>query len=384
MKKLFLAAMACLSILSCTQTPNQSSDKAEEATLSGLYKSDFKSVIQGKPIELFALKNKKGMEVCITNFGGRVVSIMVPDKNGRPTDVVLGYDNLDEYLASSGNYGAFIGRYGNRIGGAKFTLDKQEYTLEINNVNVNCLHGGYLGFHNVVMDAKQLDAQSLELSYLSPDGEGGFPGNLKVKVLYTWTDDNALDIQYTATTDKPTVCNLTNHSYFNLSGKPGSQILDHTIMIDADTYTEVNDVMIPTGKLPSVDGTPMDLRQPIVIGEHIGKDFAQLKLGKGYDHNWVLNTKGDISKVAAKAYHPGSGIALEVHTNEPGVQLYTGNFMDGVDLGKHGIKYPHRGALCLETQHYPDSPNQPTFPSTVLRPGETYRSQCIYQFSVEK
>ena len=384
MKKLFLAAMACISMLSCIEAPKHSACQKEEATLSGLYKSKFASVIQGKQINLFVLTNKQGAEVCITNYGGRIVSIMVPDKNGKPTDVVLGYDNLDEYLASTVNHGALIGRYGNRIGGAKFTLDKQEYTLQINNANVNCLHGGYVGFQRKIMDAKQLDNNRLELSFLSPDGENGFPGNLQVKLLYTWTDKNALDIQYTATTDKPTVCNLTNHSFFNLSGRPGSQVLDHTIMINADTYTELNSVMIPTGKLPSVEGTPMDLRKPIPLGTHIDDDFKQIALGNGYDHNWVLNTKGDASKLAAKAVHAGSGIGLEVYTNEPGVQFYTGNFLNGKDMGKHGIRYPRRGALCFETQHFPDSPNQPSFPSTTLRPGERYFSQCIYQFTVEK
>lgn len=383
MKNLFLGAIALTALLSCAGNPQPATAEKEVATLSGLYKSNFESTIQGKPVALYTLKNKKGTEVCITNFGGRIVSIMVPDKNGKLTDVVLGYDKLDEYLASSGNYGAFIGRYGNRISGASFNLDGKEYTLQINNDNVNCLHGGYAGYEKAILEAKQLNDQTLELSYLSKDGDGGFPGNLKIKLTYTWTEENALDIQYEATTDKPTVCNLTNHSYFNLSGIPGTSITDHTIMIDADSYTEVNAVMIPTGKLPSVDGTPMDLRKPLIIGEHISKPFEQLVLGRGYDHNWVLNTQGDVSKLAAKATHPGSGISLEVYTNEPGVQFYTGNFMDGKDLGKHGIKYPHRGALCLETQHYPDSPNQPSFPSTTLRPGETYHSQCIYKFVVE-
>ena len=391
MKKSILAALAFATLLSCGQAPKQDCCQTattctkEVTTLSGLKMSDFSSEIQGKAVALYVLKNKKGAEVCVTNYGGRIVSIMVPNKEGKLVDVVLGYDNLDEYLISRGNYGAFIGRYGNRIGGAKFELDGKEYTLEINNSNLNCLHGGpKAGFDNRILKAKQINDQTLEMSMLSPDGDGGFPGNLQIKLVYTWTDDNALDIQYHATTDKPTVCNLTNHSYFNLSGVAGSQITDHIAMINADQYTEVNEVMIPTGKLPKVDGTPMDLRKPLVISENVDKPFKQLVLGRGFDHNWVLNTKGDVSKLAAKAVHPGSGIGLEVYTNEPGIQLYTGNFMSGNDLGKHGVKYPQRGALCFETQHYPDSPHQPSFPTTTLRPGEKYFSQCIYKFTVEK
>ena len=232
-------------------------------------------------------------------------------------------------------------------------------------------------------DAKQIDGQTIELTYLSPDGEAGFPGNLNAKVTYTLTDDNAVDIRYEATTDKATVVNLTNHSYFNLSGVPGSQILDHQIMIDADTYVPVDETMIPTGKLEKVEGTPMDLRQLVTVGDDIDNPFQQLAYGGGYDHNWVLNNGGDITKVAAKVVAPTSGIVMEVYTNEPGIQFYAGNSMaEAGDKGKLGVVYPRRGALCLETQHYPDSPNQPNFPSVVLRPGETYKSECIYKFSV--
>lgn len=374
MKRLCMAVMAICLLLSC-------GEKREEATLSGLMKSDFVSEVEGKPTALYVLKNKNGAEACITNYGGRLVSVMVPDKNGKMTDVVLGYDNIGQYVQSDGNYGALIGRYGNRINQGKFTLDDVEYTLPQNN-GAHCLHGGPQGYHARMWDAKQLNDQALELTYLSKDGEAGFPGNLDIKVTYTLTDDNAVGIKYEATTDKKTVVNLTNHSYFNLSGVPGSDVLDQLVMINADNYTPVDSTLIPVGISP-VDGTPLDLRTPVAIGKQINDPFQQLLFGRGYDLNWVLNTNGDKNVLAAKAYSPTSGIALEVYTNEPGIQFYTGNFMDGKDTGKHGVLYPHRGALCLETQHYPDSPNHPDFPSVVLNPGEKYLSECIYKFTVE-
>lgn len=374
MKRLCMAVMAMCLLLSC-------GEKREEATLSGLMKSDFVSEVEGKPTALYVLKNKNGAEACITNYGGRLVSVMVPDKNGKMTDVVLGYDNIGQYVQSDGNYGALIGRYGNRINQGKFTLDDIEYTLPQNN-GAHCLHGGPQGYHARMWDAKQLNDQALELTYLSKDGEAGFPGNLDIKVTYTLTDDNAVGIKYEATTDKKTVVNLTNHSYFNLSGVPGSDVLDQLVMINADNYTPVDSTLIPVG-ISSVDGTPLDLRTPVAIGKQINDPFQQLQFGRGYDLNWVLNTNGDKNVLAAKAYSPTSGIALEVYTNEPGIQFYTGNFMDGKDTGKHGVLYPHRGALCLETQHYPDSPNHPDFPSVVLNPGEKYLSECIYKFTVE-
>ena len=374
MKRLCMAVMEMCLLLSC-------GEKREEATLSGLMKSDFVSEVEGKPTALYVLKNKNGAEACITNYGGRLVSVMVPDKNGKMTDVVLGYDNIGQYVQSDGNYGALIGRYGNRINQGKFTLDDIEYTLPQNN-GAHCLHGGPQGYHARMWDAKQLNDQALELTYLSKDGEAGFPGNLDIKVTYTLTDDNAVGIKYEATTDKKTVVNLTNHSYFNLSGVPGSDVLDQLVMINADNYTPVDSTLIPVGISP-VDGTPLDLRTPVAIGKQINDPFQQLQFGRGYDLNWVLNTNGDKNVLAAKAYSPTSGIALEVYTNEPGIQFYTGNFMDGKDTGKHGVLYPHRGALCLETQHYPDSPNHPDFPSVVLNPGEKYLSECIYKFTVE-
>lgn len=360
----------------------ESQTKEEAKTLSGLKPSDFVSEVDGKPTALYVLKNSQGAEACVTNWGGRLVSVMVPDRDGKLTDVVLGYDNIQQYVQfPDNNYGALIGRYGNRIANGQFQLDGQSYQLPQNN-NGHCLHGGPKGYHAVTWDARQLDGQSVELTYLSPDGEAGFPGNLKVKVIYRLTDDNAIDIQYEATTDKPTIVNLTNHSYFNLSGVAGSTITDHKIQINADTYVPVDETLIPTGKIETVEGTPMDLRQLVTVGDHIDDDFAQLRYGGGYDHNWVLNTKGDLNTPAAQVVSEKSGIVMEVFTNEPGLQFYAGNSMsEAGDKGKLGVVYPRRGALCLETQHYPDSPNQKSFPSVVLKPGETYQSRCIYKFS---
>ncbi|MDR2679843.1 MAG: galactose mutarotase [Tannerella sp.] len=370
-----MASIAVI-LLSCKK------EVKNEQTLSGLNTKDFVTEVNGKKTGLYILKNAVGLEACITNYGGRLVSLMVPDRNGVLKDVVLGYGSIAGYLASDGNYGALIGRYGNRIKNGEFTLDGVTYQLPKNN-NGHSLHGGPKGFHTQIWDAEQIDGQTLKLTYLSKDGEAGFPGNLNVTVTYKLTDDNAIDIQYEATTDKPTIVNLTNHSYFNLSGKLGTQILDHYIYINADSITAVDGTLIPVAITP-VDGTPLDLRRPVLIRTGIDADNEQIVLGKGYDHNWVLNTKGNISARAAKAYHDGSGIVMDVYTNEPGIQFYSGNFMAVADAGKLGVTYPHRGALCLETQHYPNSPNEPSFPSTTLRPGEKYTSRCIYMFKTVK
>lgn len=373
MKKFLVVTWAMVALLACKE------EVKNEQTFSGLNTKDFVGEVNGKKTALYILRNVHGVEACVTNFGGRIVSLLVPDRSNKMRDVVLGYGSLEEYLAKpSGNYGALIGRYGNRIKDGKFTLDGVAYDLPKNN-NGHCLHGGPNGFHNQVFDAEQLDAQTLKLTYLSKDGEAGFPGNLKVTVIYKLTDHNAFDIQYEATTDKPTVVNLTNHSYFNLSGKPGSQITDHYVSINADSFTYVDETLIPQGIAP-VEGTPLDLRRMMRLSEGIDDAYEQITLGKGYDHNWVLNTNRDINQRAVVAYHDGSGILMEVFTNEPGVQFYSGNFMDIADKGKLGVTYPHRGAFCFETQHYPDSPNQPAFPSTTLRPGEKYHSRCIYVF----
>ena len=372
MKKSLFLAIAVLMLLSCKEKVKN------ERTFSGLNTKDFVAKVNGKETGLFILKNSYGLEACITNYGGRVVSLVVPDRKRELKDVVLGYGSIAEYLDANGNFGALIGRYGNRIKDGLFTLDDVVYQLPKNS-NGHCLHGGPEGFHNQVWDAEKIDAQTLKLTYLSKDGEAGFPGNLNVTVIYKLRDDNALDIKYEATTDKPTVVNLTNHSYFNLSGNLGTQILDHYVYVNADSFTMVDETLIPVAIVP-VDGTPMDIREMVLVSEGVNNNNEQIVLAKGIDHNWVLNTKGDISKIAAKAYHDGSGIVMDVYTSEPGIQFYSGNFMANVTKGKHGVNYIHRGALCLETQHYPNSPNSPSFPSTVLLPGEKYTSRCIYAF----
>nr|WP_185140262.1 aldose epimerase family protein [Proteiniphilum sp. X52] len=356
---------------------------AEETTLSGLKKGDFQTVVNGDSVDLYVLKNANGVEVTVTNYGGRIVSVMVPDRDGKLQDVVLGFDNIRDYINVNNNFGATIGRYGNRIAHGKITVDGVEYELPQNNFG-HTLHGGPEGFDSKVFDAVQPNDQSVVFTYLSEDGEAGFPGNLNVKVTMTLTNDNAIDLQYEAETDKETVVNLTNHSYFNLSGDANNTVLNDLLMINADEYTPVDDTFMTTGKIEKVEGTPMDFRTPTAIGGRIDwYDFDQLKNGDGYDHNWVLNTKGDISQVAATVYSPVTGIQLEVYTIEPGVQVYTGNFLDGTVTGKYGAVYNKRNAICLETQKYPDSPNKPDWPSPYLKPGEKYTSRCIYKFSVQ-
>jgi aldose 1-epimerase len=354
----------------------------EKITLSGLNPSDFVAETGGKQTVLYILKNKNGLEVCITNYGGRIVSLMTPDRNGKPTDVVLGFAGINDYFRSFSYFGTLLGRYAGRIADSRFVLDGTEYQLQAG-FGQHCLHGGTGGFHMRVWDVVQIDEQTIELSHFSPDGEAGFPGNLQVKVIYMLTDDNALDIRYEATTDKTTVVNLSNHSYFNLSGKLDTPVLEHLIQINADTFIPIDESFIPTGIILPVEGTPMDLRKLEPVGAHIDDDYYQLKLCKGYDHTWVLNTGGDVNKLAAKAVSDISGIVMEVYTNEPGIQFYTGMGASRLQ-GKSGINYPARGAFCLETQHYPNSPNQPDFPSTVIHQGEKYYSRCIYKFSVQK
>ena len=306
---------------------------------------------------------------------------MVPDKDGTMQDVVLGFDNIADYIRNPTDFGATIGRYANRIGQGKFTLNGVEYDLPKNNFG-HCLHGGPEGYQYQIFDAKQLSPQQLELTYTDVDGQEGFPGNLTSKVLMTLTDDNALDIQYEAETDQPTVVNMTNHSYFNLDGNAKSNE-NQLIVINADGFTPVDSTYMTTGDILLVDGTPMDLRQPTRIGENINNfDFEQLKYGNGFDHNWVLNTNGDINQVCATLISPASGIVMDVYTNEPGIQFYTGNFLDGTLAGKKGITYNQRAATCLETQKFPDTPNKPEWPTAQLNPGEKYNSRCIYKFSV--
>ena len=376
MKKLCVWAVAALLMAACTP-------KAEKATDSGLLQSKFQTEVDGKKTDLFTLRNKNNMEVCITNFGGRIVSVMVPDKDGQMRDVVLGFDSIQDYISKPSDFGATIGRYANRINQGQFTLDSVEYQLPRNNYG-HCLHGGPQGFQYRVYDAVQLNPQELQLTYVAKDGEEGFPGNITCKVLMKLTDDNAIDIQYEAETDKPTIVNMTNHSYFNLDGDAGSNA-EHLLTIDADYYTPVDSTFMTTGEIVPVEDTPMDFRTPMPVGERINDfDFVQLKNGNGYDHNWVLNAKGDINRRAASLKSQKTGIVLDVYTNEPGVQVYAGNFLDGSLTGKKGITYNQRASVCLETQHYPDSPNKPEWPSAVLRPGEKYMSQCIFKFSVDK
>jgi aldose 1-epimerase len=376
MKKIITLLMV-IAIAACTNQQTK-----EKLTLSGLKRSNFQAVINGDSTDLYVLKNANGMEVTVTNFGGVIVSIMVPDNNGTMTDVVLGFDNIHDYVNINNNFGATIGRYGNRIANGRFTIDGVEYNLPLNN-NGHTLHGGPNGFNTQVFNVVSADNRSIVMTYLSKDGEEGFPGNLLTTVTMTLTDNNAIDIQYKAETDKPTAVNLTNHSYFNLQGSHNNTILDHRLMINADTFTPVDETLIPSGELAAVEGTPMDFRTFHTIGDRIDNyDFEQLAFGIGYDHNWVLNTNGDITQVAATLYSPVTGIQLDVYTVEPGVQIYTGNFLNGTVTGRNGAAYPKRSAICLETQHFPDSPNHPNFPSTLLMPGEIYTSRCIYKFSV--
>lgn len=355
---------------------------SEGVTESGLDPSQFETTVDGKAVKLYVLKNEAGMEVCATNYGGRIVSVMVPDRNNQLRDVVLGHDSIADYIHIDGNFGALIGRYGNRINQGRFTLDGVEYQLPQNDYG-HCLHGGPKGFHHSVWNAAQPNDTTLELTLQSPDGEAGFPGNLDVIVVYTLTADNALRLQYTATTDKPTIVNLTSHSYFNLSGHAANDILDETVQFQAAGFTPIDSTFMTWGEIRSVEGTPFDFRAGKTVGRDIDADDEQLKNGMGYDHNMVLSTGGDLSKAACRISDPVSGIVLEVYTTEPGIQFYTGNFLDGTVKGKHGIVYPRRSAICVETQHYPDSPNQPNYPPVVLRPGETYSSTCIYKFGVE-
>ena len=342
--------------------------------------------VEGQPVDLYTLTNANGLVMTVTNYGGIVVSLTVPDKAGNLGDIVLGFSTVADYVKNSPYYGCIVGRYGNRIGKAKFSLDGQEYALAANN-GENSLHGGVKGFDKVIWAAKEVKADNavgVELKYLSKDMEEGFPGNLDATVTYWLTNDNEFKIEYAATTDKPTVVNLTHHSYFNLAGEGSGDILGHELTINADTYTPVDQGLIPTGKLEPVEGTPMDFRTATAVGARIDADFEQLKFGKGYDHNWVLNRKsaGDM-ELAATVFEPKSGRVMDVLTTEPGLQFYAGNFLDDSRTGKSGKVNGFRTGLCLETQHYPDSPNKPDFPTVVLKPGETYKTSTIYKFSTK-
>ena len=351
-----------------------------------ILEADFGQLADGRSAKLYTLRNSNGIEMTVSDYGGIIVSLKVPDRNGRFDDIVLGYENLSDYLKETPYFGAIIGRYGNRIGKAKFSIDGDEYMLAAND-GANHLHGGEVGFDKVLWKADPViggDAAAITFSYLSKDGEEGYPGNLNCKVTYTLGNDNSLRFDYEATTDKPTVCNLTQHAYWNLGGHDSGTILDHELVLHADHFTPVDKGLIPTGELRRVAGTPFDFRKPATIGSRIAEKNEQLNFGKGYDHNWVISRESRKEmELAATLYEPGSGRLMEVWTEEPGIQFYSGNFLDGKLTGKADVKYAHRSGLCLETQHYPDSPNQGSFPSVILRPGEVYKTSTLHKFKVK-
>lgn len=369
--------LASVILLSCSQSE-------EHLTESGLNPKAFLSVTQqGDSTALFVLNNNNGMEVCVTNFGARIVSVLVPDRDGIMRDVVLGFDNIKDYQNVKSDFGASIGRYANRINQGNITIDGEIIQLPQNNYG-HCLHGGPNGWQYKVYKPVEVTRNSISFSLFSRDGDENFPGNVNAKVSYTLTDDNAIRIEYCATTDAKTVINMTNHSYFNLSGNPSNPAIDHILYINASNFTPVDSTFMTTGEIASVEGTPMDFTTPKAIGRDIENHYQQLRNGKGYDHNWVLDTKGNVNELAAKLSCPSTGIAVEVYTNEPGIQIYTGNFLKGNVVGKNGVAYPRRASVCLETQHFPDSPNKPQWPSVLLEPGQKYYSECIYKFVVEK
>ena len=367
------------------------SDKTDAIMIAGRPQAAaFDTIINQKKVTLYTIKNNKGMEVDVTNFGGRVVSIIVPDKEGKPTDVVLGFDNVAQYadsVNSPSDFGAAIGRYANRINKGRITIDGHTIQLPTNNFG-HCLHGGFAGWQYQVYEARQENDSTLLLTMKSADGDSNFPGNVTATVTYTVKADNSLDISYRGTTDKKTVLNMTNHSYFNLNGDANTKVDNCLLMINADNYTPSDTTYMTTGEVAPVENTPMDFRTPTAIGKDVENfDFAQVKNANGFDHNWCLNTyvggKGDDTQVAASLYSPVTGIKLEVFTNEPGIQVYTGNFLNGTLKGKYGITYGQRTGCCLETQKYPDSPNKPQWASPFLAPGEEFYSHCIYKFSIE-
>jgi aldose 1-epimerase len=384
---LFVSSILFTIIMSCNNDPKTTTENSDTTAMNAgaqlPSREAFRKTIDGKQSDLFFLKNDKGMIAAITNYGGRLVSLVVPSKNGTATDVVIGFDSVQQYINSTEPYfGATIGRYGNRIAKGKFVLDGKQYTLATNN-GANHLHGGKKGFQDVMWDARQSGDSLLELTYRSKDMEEGYPGNLDVKVIYTLTGNNELKIDYHATTDKKTVVNLTNHAFFNLNGQGSGTINDHILVIDADRYTPVDSTLIPTGVIAPVENTPFDFRKPVSIGSRIKDDDMQLKYGLGYDHNFILNKPAGTGMTkAAMATGDKSGIVMEVFTMEPGLQFYGGNFMQSKNTMRGGTKDDFRTAFCLETQHFPDSPNQPAFPSTILETGKTYQTSSVYKFSV--
>ncbi len=381
---LFGISMVSLALLNFQCKKNTSTNQTTDKV--SIEKSAYGTLPNGQQVDSYTLKNQKGMEVAIITYGGIITSLKVPNKKGKSEEVVLGFNSLEQYTKPNPYFGALIGRYGNRIAKGKFSLDGKEYSLAINN-EPNALHGGPEGFHRVVWTAVENKggdtSASLKLKYLSKDMEEGYPGNLIVLVTYTLHDDNSLDVSYEATTDKKTIVNLTQHSYFNLSADFTKTILDHEITIDADKLVPVDATLIPTGELTDVANTPFDFRNPKLVGKDIEAKDEQIKRGLGYDHCWVLNNQDKGQRLAASAYEPKSGRFLEVFSDQPGIQFYTGNFLDGtLPMRDKGV-YAHRTGFCLETQHYPDSPNQKTFPSTVVSPGENYKTKTTFKFSVK-
>jgi len=377
MKKGIFVFVMILCLFSCKE------NKKSEVKL--LDAKNFATQIDGKEVGLYTLESGNNMYVQITNFGGRVVSLWVPDKNGKMDDIALGRSDIQQYIEHKGErfIGCTVGRYANRIANGQFEIDGVTYNVPINN-NGQSLHGGLKGLDLVVWNVDKVSENEIELSYISPDGEEGYPGTLKIKVTYTLTKDNELKLTYSAVTDKPTVINLSHHGFFNLRGEGKGTINDHILTINADYITPVNEVLIPTGELMPVEGTPFDFRKATPIGERVNDDNEQLKFGKGYDHNWVLNRTSEKDvELAASVYEPISGRYMEVWTDQPGLQFYGGNFFDGNGQGKYGSTFNYREGLALETQHFPNSPNQPNFPSTRLNPGEEYTQTCIYKFSVK-
>jgi len=378
-----VAAVAGAMLCSCSSVHNRMTSDQAKGRLE-INVKPFGETSEGQQVRLYTLRNANGLSAEIMTYGAIVVTLKTPDRNGKMGDIVLGYDNLQDYIRNSPYFGAIVGRYGNRIAQGKFTLDGVEYKLAVNN-GENHLHGGIKGFDKVVWSDEPVwkaDAVGVKLSYLSKDGEEGYPGNLNATVTYLLTNNNELRIEYEATTDKATPVNLTHHGYFNLTGGQ-RDILDHVLALNAGKFTPVDKGLIPTGELLPVAGTPMDFTRPTAIGARIGNDFEQLKFGGGYDHNWVLNKGGRSMIAAARVYEPTTGRVMEIRTTEPGIQFYSGNFLDGTITGKGGTVYKHRWGLCLETQHYPDSPNKPNFPSTILRPGQNYETTTIYRFSAK-
>lgn len=376
MKRNMLIALSSLMLVACDGV--QPSE-----TLSGLQRENFVTEIGGKTTDLYVLNNANGVEACFTNHGARIVSVMVPDRDGVMRDVVLGFDSIEGYVNVATDFGAVVGRYANRIDRGRISLDGEEYQLPCNNYG-HCLHGGPNGFQTQVFDVESVTDTTIVMTYLAADGEEGFPGNVLCRVAYTLTHDNAIAIQFSATTDKTTVVNLANHAYFNLDGDVSKSNADYLFYINASGYTPVDSTLMTNGEILAVEGTPMDFRTPTAVGARINDDNEQLRYGMGYDHNWVLDTQGDMTQVAARLTSPATGIVLEVYTDQPGLQVYSGNFLNGTAIGKGNVACNYRSAIVLETQKFPNSPNYPHWPSPVLRAGETYEAACVYKFSVEE